>query len=92
MVKKPDNARIGEAVYRIAKELQEYISTLEKIRVPVIAAIQGGCVGGAKFPVAGPKGVVIKRSVMPAEITRASAQWRRVLLRALFQCFSFSLG
>ena len=46
MVKKPDNARIGEAVYRIAKELQEYISTLEKIRVPVIAAIQGGCVGG----------------------------------------------
>ena len=45
--KKPDNARIGEAVYRIAKELQEYISTLEKIRVPVIAAIQGGCVGGA---------------------------------------------
>ena len=45
--KKPDNARIGEAVYRVAKELQEYISTLEKIRVPVIAAIQGGCVGGA---------------------------------------------
>ena len=45
--KKPDNARVGEAVYRVAKELQEYISTLEKIRVPVIAAIQGGCVGGA---------------------------------------------
>ena len=45
--KKPDDARIGEAVYRVAKELQEYISTLEKIRVPVIAAIQGGCVGGA---------------------------------------------
>ena len=45
--KKPDHARIGEAVYRVAKELQEYISTLEKIRVPVVAAIHGGCIGGA---------------------------------------------
>ncbi len=45
--KKPDSARVGEAVYRVAKELQGYISTLEKIRVPVIAAIQGGCIGGA---------------------------------------------
>ena len=45
--KKPDNARVGEAIYRVAKELQEYISKLEKIRVPVIAAIQGGCIGGA---------------------------------------------
>ena len=45
--KKPDHARIGEAIYRVAKELQEYISTLEKIRVPVIAAIHGGCIGGA---------------------------------------------
>jgi len=45
--KKPDHARIGEAVYRVAKELQSYISSLEKIRVPVIAAIQGGCIGGA---------------------------------------------
>ena len=45
--KKPDHARIGEAVYRVAKELQGYISSLEKIRVPVIAAIQGGCIGGA---------------------------------------------
>ena len=45
--KKPDSARVGEAIYRVAKELQEYISTLEKIRVPVIAAIQGGCIGGA---------------------------------------------
>ena len=45
--KKPDHARVGEAVYRVAKELQEYISTLEKIRVPVIAAIHGGCIGGA---------------------------------------------
>ena len=45
--KKPDPARVGEALYRSAKELQGYISTLEKIRVPVIAAIQGACVGGA---------------------------------------------
>ena len=45
--KSPDNARIGEALYRSAKELQEYISKLEKIRVPVIAAIHGGCIGGA---------------------------------------------
>ena len=45
--KKPDHARIGEAVYRVAKELQGYITSLEKIRVPVIAAIHGGCNGGA---------------------------------------------
>ena len=45
--KKPDHARVGEALYRSAKELQGYISTLEKIRVPVIAAVQGACVGGA---------------------------------------------
>ena len=45
--KTPDNARIGEALYRSARELQEYISKLEKIRVPVIAAIHGGCIGGA---------------------------------------------
>ena len=45
--KRPDNARIGEALYRSAKELQEYICKLEKIRVPVIAAIHGGCIGGA---------------------------------------------
>lgn len=45
--KRPDNARIGEALYRSARELQEYISKLEKIRVPVIATIHGGCIGGA---------------------------------------------
>ena len=45
--KRPDNARIGEALYRSARELQGYISKLEKIRVPVIAAIHGGCIGGA---------------------------------------------
>ena len=45
--KKPDHARVGETLYRSAKELQGYISTLEEIRVPVIAAVQGACVGGA---------------------------------------------
>ena len=45
--KKPDHARIGEAVYRVAKELQGYISKLEEIRVPVIAAVHGGVIGGA---------------------------------------------
>ena len=45
--KKPDHARIGEADYRVAKELQGLITSLEKIRVPVIAAIHGGCIGGA---------------------------------------------
>ena len=45
--KKPDAARVGEAIYRSAKELQGYISSMENIRVPVIVAIQGGCIGGA---------------------------------------------
>ena len=45
--KKPDHARVGEAVYRTAKELQGYISKLEEIRVPVIAAVHGGVIGGA---------------------------------------------
>jgi len=44
--KKPDHARVGEAVYRTAKELQGYISKLEEIRVPVIAAVHGGVIGG----------------------------------------------
>ena len=45
--KKPDHARVGEVVYRTAKELQGYISKLEEIRVPVIAAVHGGVIGGA---------------------------------------------
>ena len=44
---KPDHARVGEVLYRTAKELQGYISKLEKIRVPVIAAVHGGVIGGA---------------------------------------------
>ena len=45
--KKPDHARVGEVLYRTAKELQGYISKLEEIRVPVIAAMHGGVIGGA---------------------------------------------
>ena len=45
--KKPDHARVGEVLYRTAKELQGYISKLEEIRVPVIAALHGGVIGGA---------------------------------------------
>tara|TARA_B100000073_G_C23731597_1_gene570997 strand:- start:800 stop:1651 length:852 start_codon:yes stop_codon:yes gene_type:complete len=45
--KKPDDARVGEALYRVAKELQGYISKLEEIRVPVITSIHGACIGGA---------------------------------------------
>ena len=42
----PDKARIGENLYRVAKELQEMLSKLEKLRIPVLAGIQGGCIGG----------------------------------------------
>ena len=45
--KKPDHARVGEVLYRTAKELQGYISKLEEIRVPIIAAVHGGVIGGA---------------------------------------------
>ena len=42
----PDKARIGESLYRVAKELQDMLSKLEKLIMPVIAGIQGGCIGG----------------------------------------------
>ena len=42
----PDRARIGENLYRVAKELQDMLSKLEKLRIPVLAGIQGGCIGG----------------------------------------------
>jgi len=37
----------GEAFYRNVARLQESFSCLEKCRLPVLAAIQGGCIGGA---------------------------------------------
>ena len=42
----PDKARIGESLYRVAKDLQDMLSKLEKLRIPVLAGIQGGCIGG----------------------------------------------
>ena len=42
----PDKARIGESLYRVAKELQDMLSKLEKLRIPVLAGIRGGCIGG----------------------------------------------
>ena len=44
--KKPTMPEL-EKLYRTAKELQGYISKLEEIRVPVIAAVHGGVIGGA---------------------------------------------
>ena len=42
----PDKARIGENLYRVAKVLQDMLSKLEKLRIPVLAGIHGGCIGG----------------------------------------------
>ena len=42
----PDKARIGENLYRVAKELQDMLSKLETVRIPVLAGVQGGCIGG----------------------------------------------
>jgi enoyl-CoA hydratase len=40
-------ARRGEFVRRLVLELQECFTQLEKLRMPVLAAVQGGCIGGA---------------------------------------------
>lgn len=41
-----DKASDRQAFHQTARELQETLTTLEKVRFPVIAAIQGACVGG----------------------------------------------
>ncbi|MFC5344340.1 enoyl-CoA hydratase-related protein [Brevundimonas staleyi] len=41
-----DTASDRQAFHQTVRELQETLSTLEKVRFPVIAAIQGACVGG----------------------------------------------
>jgi len=46
-VKKVSQGRRSEAQFRVTRELQYTISCLEKARIPVIAAIQGACIGGA---------------------------------------------
>ena len=45
--KKVSQGRRSEAQFRVTRNLQYSISCLEKARVPVIAAIQGACIGGA---------------------------------------------
>lgn len=39
--------RRAEFVRRLVLELQESFNALEKLRIPVLAAVQGGCIGGA---------------------------------------------
>jgi len=43
----PDGARSREALRRLILDLQDCLSSLERCAKPVIAAIQGACVGGA---------------------------------------------
>jgi enoyl-CoA hydratase len=40
-------ARRGEFIRRLVLELQEFFTQLERLRMPVLVAIQGGCIGGA---------------------------------------------
>ena len=41
-----DTAADRQAFHQTARDLQETLTTLERVRFPVIAAIQGACVGG----------------------------------------------
>jgi enoyl-CoA hydratase len=42
-----DQGRMAENLRRTVLQLQATLSSLEEIRVPVLAAIHGGCIGGA---------------------------------------------
>ncbi|PID43870.1 MAG: enoyl-CoA hydratase [Proteobacteria bacterium] len=42
-----DPARIAENLRRAVLQLQDCFNILENVRIPVLAAIQGGCIGGA---------------------------------------------
>ena len=44
---KEDGSRHAEMQRIITMRLQESMSSLEKVRMPVLVAIQGGCIGGA---------------------------------------------
>jgi enoyl-CoA hydratase len=43
----PDGARSREALRRLILDLQDCLGAIERCRKPVLAAIQGACVGGA---------------------------------------------
>ena len=42
----PEPGRAGEAMRRLVLRLQKTFNALEECRLPVLAAIQGGCIGG----------------------------------------------
>lgn len=42
-----DPGRMAENLRRVVLQLQDTLTSLEKIRIPVLAAVQGGCIGGA---------------------------------------------
>lgn len=42
-----DPGRMAENLRRVVLQLQDSLSSLEKVRLPVLTAIQGGCIGGA---------------------------------------------
>lgn len=44
---KGDPARLGENLRRLVLQLQDCFNVLEEARMPVISAVQGGCIGGA---------------------------------------------
>ncbi|HEX6958574.1 MAG TPA: crotonase/enoyl-CoA hydratase family protein [Ferrovibrio sp.] len=41
-----DRGRVGEQMRRTVAEMQETFAVIDRCRVPVLAAVQGGCVGG----------------------------------------------
>jgi enoyl-CoA hydratase len=43
----PDDARSREALRRLIVDMQDCLSSVERCRKPVLAAIQGACIGGA---------------------------------------------
>ena len=42
-----DPGRMAENLRRVVMQLQASLSSLEEVRLPVLVAIQGGCIGGA---------------------------------------------
>lgn len=42
-----DPGRMAENLRRVVLQLQDTVTSLEKVRLPVLAALQGGCIGGA---------------------------------------------
>ena len=47
MPQSKDPSRMAESLRRLVLQLQATLSSLEEIRLPVLTAIQGGCIGGA---------------------------------------------